>query len=288
MLEILSVVDKVKESNLTVLITGETGTGKDLLARHLHQASSRASGPFQIINSASIPETLLEAELFGRRKGSFTGADRDKAGLIELANGGSFCFDEIGELPLHLQVKLLRVLDDKKVRRLGGHEDVHLDLRFIALTNRNLADLVMKGAFRDDLFYRLQSVPLHLPPLRERKEDIPLLLRHFLTEMNFPLNGLPSQEFEDLFRPFEGYSWPGNIRELLNLVRRSVKLVSMGDIKGLVEKMYEQLTSASPEDQERLRLMIALARNHGNRARTARELKMPVTTLKSQLKKLKL
>lgn len=209
---------QVIQTDSTILITGETGTGKELISRTIHYNSKRKSGPFKAINCGSIPKDLLESELFGYEKGAFTGAGQTKPGLIELADNGTFLLDEISELKLDLQVKLLRVLEEKKLIRVGGTKEIKVDIRIISATNKNLQEMVKKGEFREDLFYRINVFPINLPSLRERKEDIPLLINFFL------------KEFEDKFGTqtispdavcaLQKYDWPGNVRELKNVIER--------------------------------------------------------------------
>ena len=224
MQKVYDLVAQVAGTKTNLLISGESGTGKELVARGVHEQSDRRERPFVAVNCGAIPENLLESELFGHVKGAFTGAVQGKAGLFETADGGTLFLDEIGELPSSLQVKLLRALQDKSVRRVGGNSDRAVDVRIVAATNRDLAEEVEAGRFRDDLYYRLNVIQVHLPPLRERMEDVPLLLRHFLEKY--------SREFE---REVEGFSdaalekvlaypWPGNVRELENMVERAVAL----------------------------------------------------------------
>lgn len=213
-------------SESTVLIRGETGTGKELFARALHSGSMRAKGNFIPINCAAIPETLMESELFGYEEGAFTGAVKGgKPGLFELANGGTLFLDEIGEMAVHLQVKLLRVLQERRVRRLGSSRELVVDVRVITATNRNLEDMVARETFREDLYYRLNVIPLLLPPLRERPEDIGVLAEYFLgrfaEKMRRPVNSIAADAVERL----QGYDWPGNVRELENVIERAVNLV---------------------------------------------------------------
>lgn len=217
-------IAKAARARAPVLIVGETGTGKELIARMLHEQGSRQAGPFVAVNCNAIPATLLESELFGHKKGAFTGADRDRAGLLVEAAGGTFFFDEIHDLELPLQGKLLRLLQEEEVRPIGGRSPVKLDVRFIAATNQELPALVADRKFRQDLFYRLNVVPIRVPPLRERAEDIALLARHFIDiysrrEGREPLKVAPS-----VWRWMEAHAWPGNIRELENLCQRAVAL----------------------------------------------------------------
>ena len=224
MLAVFRLVETIAQTNSTVLITGESGTGKDMVARAVHFNSPRAGHPFVALNCGAVPETLLESELFGHIRGAFTGADANKKGLIEVAEGGSIFLDEIGEMNATMQVKLLRVLQDRRFRRLGGTEEVQADIRIIAATNQDLPSLVTQGRFREDLFYRINVIPIHLPPLRDRREDIPLLAQHFLekfaTQMNRPIHSISGAAQQRL----SAYAWPGNVRELENVIERCVAL----------------------------------------------------------------
>jgi transcriptional regulator of aroF, aroG, tyrA and aromatic amino acid transport len=208
-----------------VVLYGESGTGKELFARALHFESSRADGPFIPINCSAIPDSLLESELFGYEEGSFTGAVKGgKKGLVELAHGGTLFLDEIGELPLHLQAKLLRMLEERAIRRVGGDRMIPVDIRVIVATNRDLASMIMQGKFRGDLFYRLNVIPIHIPPLRERKSDIPLLTEFFVKKycdlLGRPTLSLTDEAMELLI----AHHWPGNVRELQNVLERAVTL----------------------------------------------------------------
>ncbi len=222
---VLLLADKVAQHSTTVLITGESGTGKELIARGIHERSPRAIKPFLAVNCGSIPENLLESELFGHVRGAFTGADQDRKGLFEEADNGTLFLDEIGELPLSMQVKLLRVLQEQEIRRLGATASRKVDVRIIAATARNLAKEVQEGSFREDLFYRLNVVNIHLPPLRERLSDIPLLSEYFIDKFSASMNrsdveGLAPKALQGLLV----YSWPGNIRELENVLERAILL----------------------------------------------------------------
>ncbi len=228
-LNLIEMVKRISTTDTTVLITGESGTGKSLVAKAIHFLSDRKDRPFVTINCAAIPETLLEAELFGYEKGAFTGAHSSKKGKFELAQGGTIFLDEIGDMPQSLQAKLLRVLQDKEIERLGGERIIKVDVRIIAATNRDLTKLVKEGKFREDLYYRLNVVPLHIPPLRDRKEDIPLLVEHFLEKYNKKYSKSVSVS-PAVMEAFINYSWQGNIRELENTIER---LVVMND--GVVE-----------------------------------------------------
>ncbi len=226
MLEVFRLVETVCRTNSTVLISGESGTGKELVARAIHALSLRRDRPFVAVNCGAMPEALLESELFGHVRGAFTGADKDKKGLIEAADGGTVFLDEIGEMAPTMQVKLLRVLQERKYRRVGGTDEASSDIRVIAATNRDLPKLVGEGRFREDLFYRLNVIPVEMPALRERVEDIPLIAEHFLAkytrEMNKTVDGFSIEAMAAL----RTYPWPGNVRELENMVERAVALES--------------------------------------------------------------
>ncbi len=227
MQRVVTLAKTIARGDSTVLIRGETGTGKEIFARALHAASPRAEKTFVPINCGAIPDTLLESELFGYEKGAFTGAiKRGKQGLFEFADGGSIFLDEIGELAPHLQVKLLRILQDGKVRRIGGTREVPVNVRILAATNRNLEDLLQKGWFREDLYYRLNVIPLFLPPLRARKEDIPLLAQVFLKRYAARLQKPEATIRETALRKLMEYHWPGNIRELENVIERAVNIMA--------------------------------------------------------------
>lgn len=242
----LSLLSKIAKSDSTVLITGETGTGKELFANAIHHLSERKNNIFIKVNCAAIPETLIESELFGYEKGAFTGANTSKYGKFEMANGGTLFLDEIGELPLLLQSKLLRVLQEKEVERLGSNKPTKIDVRVIAATNRNLEEEVRKGNFRSDLYYRLNVLPINVPPLRERKEDIPLLINYFIEKLNRKtqknINTISSSDLKQLME----YDWPGNIRELENITERSHILSSGTKLK--VEFSFNTEKNGNPEN----------------------------------------
>ena len=218
--ELLSLVARVAKSDSTVLITGESGTGKERIARILHDTSPRANAPFVPVNCGAIPEGLMESELFGHEKGAFTGAVTGRPGRFELANGGTIFFDEIGELPLPLQVKLLRVLQEKTYERVGGVRVQTANVRVLAATHRNLEEMSREGRFREDLFYRLSVIPVEIPPLRERREDIPLLMAFFQRRWEEEGRGDPVIFAEEVREALCGYLWPGNVRELENVMER--------------------------------------------------------------------
>jgi two-component system response regulator AtoC len=221
---VFKMISKVAEVRSTVLIAGESGTGKELVARAIHQASVRAKGPFVAVNCGAIPENLLESELFGHKRGAFTDAHSDKPGLFEEATGGTLLLDEIGDLPLPLQVKMLRTLQEGMIRRLGDTKDTPVDARLIAASNRTLSDEVASGRFREDLFYRLNVLPIELPPLRERREDIPLLVEHFITRHNARLGTAVKGITADAEKMLMAYEWAGNVRELENVIERAMVL----------------------------------------------------------------
>jgi transcriptional regulator with PAS, ATPase and Fis domain len=220
MRRVFAVLERVAPSTATVLILGETGTGKEIVARAIHDASPRRDEPFVTLDCGAIPESLIESELFGHVRGAFTGASSDRRGVFEEAHGGTLFIDEIGELPIQMQPKLLRALEARKVRRVGANNHVPVDVRVIAATNRSLYQNVNQGTFRDDLYYRLAVVEVELPPLRTRTEDIPLLAAHFLER----LSGTPTEPSPEMLSALVGRPWPGNVRELRNVIERSVSL----------------------------------------------------------------
>jgi len=220
--DVFDVVARAAGSQSTVMIYGESGTGKELIARALHMNSPRASKPFIAVNCGAIPHELLEGELFGYEKGSFTGAVNTRIGRMELANQGTIFFDEIGDMPTSMQVKLLRVLAEREIDRIGSTKPTSIDVRVITATHRNLEESIKGGSFREDLFYRLNIIPINLPPLRERKTDIPLLVNHFLKQFNGTAK--PKTISDEAMQFLVNYSWPGNIRELANFVERMVVL----------------------------------------------------------------
>jgi DNA-binding NtrC family response regulator len=220
--EVYQVIEKVADTPTSVLITGESGTGKELVARALHESSSRKDKPFIRLNCAAIPKDLMEAELFGYERGAFTGAVTSKPGKFELAHGGTLFLDEIGEIPVEMQVKLLRALQESEFERVGGIKTIQVDVRLVTATNRDLKDMITKGNFREDLFYRLNVVPIHLPALRERTNDIPLLVEHFLAKFNDRLKKKIEGCAPDAMQRLIAYPWPGNIRELENVIERAV------------------------------------------------------------------
>jgi transcriptional regulator with GAF, ATPase, and Fis domain len=296
MKKVVETVDKVASSDISVLIIGETGTGKELVARALHERSTRKTSPFIVINCGAIPKDLLEAELFGYEKGAFTGAVSKKLGKFELAHRGSVFLDEIGELPLALQVKILRVLQEKEIERLGGREVIPVDVRIIAASNKDLAEEVKKGNFREDLYYRLNVVKITLPPLAERREDIKVLADYFLNkfkkEYNKEIIGFTPSALQSLVQ----YSWPGNVRELENKVRRAVvvgeKYLTEADLELPVFKkgvsLFKHQRQILLEELERKALKEALATSSGNISEIARRMGLDRKTVRKLLAKYKL
>ncbi len=296
---VFRMIAKVAEVRSTVLITGESGTGKELVARAIHDSSPRAKGPFVAVNCGAIPENLLESELFGHKRGAFTDAHTDKRGMFEEATEGTLLLDEIGDLPLQLQVKLLRALQEGIVRRLGDTKDTSVDVRLIAATNRDLAEAVRDGGFREDLFYRLNVLPIHVPPLRERPEDIPLLVEHFITRVNQRLHSAITGVTREAEKLLLCYPWPGNVRELENVVERAMVLTDGGAItpEDLPDKVREpsdpvKQALASGElsikktvraiEQELIRR--ALQRTRGNRTAAAKLLEISHRALLYKIK----
>jgi two-component system response regulator AtoC len=245
MREVREIIDQVSDTDITVLIRGPSGTGKEVVARALYQQSARRDRPFVKVNCAALPSELLESELFGFEKGAFTGAQKRKLGKFEYANQGTIFLDEISEMHPSLQAKLLQVLQDGEFSRLGGEADVHVDTRILAATNRNLEEAVQQGTFREDLYYRLNVVTIHIPPLRERKDAIPLLVDHFLRKYNEQYRKEVKHLSEETLAAFMEYDWPGNVRELENMVKRMVVLANEQAV--LAEILRERGARASAE-----------------------------------------
>lgn len=246
MQKVYEMIEKIADTESTVLITGESGTGKEMIAKTIHYESSRCNAPFIPVNCAAIPKDLLESELFGHEKGAFTGALNTRIGRFELANNGTLFLDEVGELAPHLQVKLLRVLQEREFERVGGIKTIKVDVRILAATNSDLEKAVKEGRFREDLYYRLNVIPLHIPPLRERRDDIPLLIDHFAVEFARKRKRQPLRFTKEAMNALVHYEWPGNVRELKNLVERLTILVNndLVTINDLPEK-FNAITSSS-------------------------------------------
>ncbi len=300
MAKLSEVIPVIAASISVVLIQGETGTGKELLARALHRQSSRGDGPFVAINCGALPDTLLESELFGYKKGAFTGADKNKPGRFALAENGTLFLDEIGEISPALQVRLLRVLQEHEYDPLGAVRSEKTNARIICATNKNLKEMVQNGTFRQDLFYRINIISLEIPPLRQRKEDIPLLAQHFLEKYNQTLHKSIAGFSSEVFALFLDYDWPGNIRELENIVERAVvlspkKIISIDSLPTDLSKKPEPLKNNHPDlglsfqhakwNTEQQMIEDTLARNHFNRAAAARDLKIDKSTLYRKIHK---
>ncbi len=298
--KVFGIVRKVADTEASVLITGESGTGKELVARSIHAGSERRNGPFVAINCAAIPRDLLESELFGHVKGAFTGAVKDKTGKFTLADSGTLFLDEVGELPLELQPKLLRALQERTIEPVGGTKELKLDVRVVAATNLDIEQAIAKGIFREDLFYRLAVIPIHLPPLRQRRDDIPLLLRHFCNKHCADKVTFDKQSLAAL----TGYGWPGNVRELENLVERLLIMRNDDTItsEDLPDKIRNGNSAAgtlsgsgfsidlpdegySLEQLEREVVIQALERNGWNQTAAARFLRIPRHTLIYRMEK---
>ncbi|HKC61857.1 MAG TPA: sigma-54 dependent transcriptional regulator [Myxococcales bacterium] len=297
MRNVAGVAEKIAAKPVTVLITGESGTGKEMLARYIHEHSDRRSGPFVAVNLPAVPESLVESQLFSHEKGSFTGATKLQYGKFELASGGSLFLDEIGELKLDVQAKLLRALQEHEIERVGGARPIQLDLRVICATNRSLPDMVKEGRFREDLYYRLNVVPIQVPPLRERREDIRELAHHFLARSAVQLGRIPQTLSDGAAQLLETYPWPGNIRELQNLFERMAvlcesQMIEESDlplefvVAAGLRREAERETSlqAAMSAFERGFLKKTLAQNGWNRRRAAEALGIGYSTMKSKLK----
>jgi two-component system response regulator AtoC len=295
---IRSVIQSIADTDTTVLIRGESGVGKDLIARAVHAASTRCQGPFVKVNCAAIPQGLLESELFGHEKGAFTGAHRRKPGQFEFANRGTIYLDEIGELPLALQAKLLHVLQDFRFSRVGGHGFIDVDARVIAATNRDLEQAMRRGEFRQDLYYRINVVEIRVPPLRERLEEIPRLAAWFLAKFNAQY-GREKQLPPDILARLADYPWPGNVRELENAIRRLVVLTdgrqalevligrhAVGTLevpRPMVTESLRDIARRGAREAERKALAEVLERVHWNRAEASRILKVSYKTLLNKI-----
>jgi DNA-binding NtrC family response regulator len=299
MQEVMRVIEMAAPSSASVLITGETGSGKEIVARTIHKLSPRASGPFVAINCSAIPETLMESEIFGHERGAFTGAAERRIGCFELADGGTLLLDEIGEMPAPTQAKLLRVLEDRKVRRLGSKTETPVDVRVLAATNKDPEQAVESGGLRQDLYFRLNVFHIHLPPLREHKEDIPLLAEHILRDINTKHGKNVRGVGAEVLDIFMSHTWPGNIRELRNVLERATimsekDLISRSSLPG----EFGKLATKSPSDlsgikfpigttvdaMERELILQTLQATGNNKTRAAELLGVSLKTLHNKLK----
>ncbi|MEH7324328.1 sigma 54-interacting transcriptional regulator [Cytobacillus firmus] len=307
---VVEIAKRVAPSDSSVLLRGESGTGKEVFAQSIHQASNRKDGPFIAINCAAIPESLLESELFGHVKGAFTGSNADKPGRFEMANGGTIFLDEIGDLSLHLQAKLLRVIQERKIERVGDTKTTGINVRIITATHRNLEELVSEGQFREDLYYRLNVIPITIPPLRERKEDIPILVEYFLKSFSQKLFRSPKRLSKDVIEILLQYHWAGNIRELQNVVHHFMQL-EIGDLvtikslpvylsdlyKSQVNKNALQQIPAvtsgrrkkhSDEKEQILKLLDQFGRDTTGKKKVAEQLNISLPTLYRRISKMKI
>jgi Nif-specific regulatory protein len=292
--QVTDMVNRVAGSNATVLLLGETGTGKELAARQIHNASPRSDRPFIAINCAALPETLLESELFGHEKGAFTGAHADKMGRFELAHGGSLFLDEIGDISLSTQIKLLRVLQEREFVRVGGTKTISTDVRIVAATNRDLRQAMEKGSFREDLYYRLNVFPINMPPLRQRREDIPLLVEYFVNNAAGDLGCAKPAVGDEAMALLASYNWPGNIRELQNVVERAVLLADGTTLAPahLPKEIVGESVAAGPDKAEsslwgyeKALIVKALRENGWNQSKAARVLGISRDNLRYRVKK---
>jgi DNA-binding NtrC family response regulator len=301
MRKVFEIIEQVAHSEVDVLVVGETGTGKELVARSIHRRSRRAKGPFVPVDCGAIPENLLESEFYGHEKGSFTGAESRRIGLLEFADRGTFFLDELGELPMLLQAKLLRTLQERKIRRVGGREEIDVDVRVVAATARNLDEMIRLGQFRQDLYYRINVVRIDLPPLRERGDDIGLLAEYMAhrhgREMGRQIKSITPEAYQVLSQ----YRWPGNVRELQNVIRRAIALakgplITLDDLPGEVvevagggrtngDRGYFELRDEHLAQFERQYLKELLERHHGDVRTAAYEAKLPRGTLYRLMKK---
>lgn len=294
--KVLNIIRRVSPTESTVLITGESGTGKELIAREIHKHSPRRNGPFVAVDCGALVETLFESELFGHVKGSFTGAYETKHGRFEVANGGTIFFDEISNISPNIQANLLRVIQEREVTRIGSSKPIKVDVRIVAATNANLTDSVTKGKFREDLFYRLSVVPIHLPSLRERKEDIPLLVKHFLQKYNKRAKRNVISISPPVKKALMEYDWPGNIRELENTIERAL-VFSKGDEIEMEDLVYHGIRASTElwnpsgekprklEEIEKEYIKAVFQAQNGNKSKTAKILGIDRKTLWAKIKK---
>jgi two-component system response regulator HydG len=298
--QVLTTIHQVAPTDIPALVTGESGTGKELVARAVHNNSNRARKPFKPLNCAGLSASILESELFGHVKGAFTGADREREGVFEYADGGTLFLDEIGDMPIEMQAKLLRVLESGEVVRVGSNDPQHVDVRFISATNHELDDLIEAGRFREDLMFRIKGVQIHLPPLRERREDIPLLIRHYIHQYAAKMDRQVTDVADDAMITLTQYDWPGNVRQLMNTVQNMV-IVARGELITFQEVPTEIRTAAgsdgdssaggggslagmSLEQIEKQAIRNTLRMTAGNREQAARMLGIGERTLYRKLK----
>ncbi len=288
MMEIKKLVEKIAPTPSTALITGESGTGKEVVARTIHRISPGAGKPFIAINIGGVPENLLESELFGFEKGAFTGADSRKIGMFELASLGTLFLDEIGDMPFHLQVKLLRVIQEQKIQRLGGTRSIPVNARILAATNRNLEDRLNKGLFREDLFYRLNVIRIEVPPLRERRDDIPILAGHIIKKFNKIMSKSIYGIEPEALKCLQSYGFPGNVRELENIIERAVILaekdtIRLNDLGLTTTDQKFRVNRGTLYQIQKQAILEALSRWEGNRTRAAEELGITRRTLLNKI-----
>jgi transcriptional regulator with PAS, ATPase and Fis domain len=301
--QVFSLIQQVAPSRAAVLVTGESGTGKELVARTVHALSPRRDGPFVAVNCAAMPETLMESELFGHEKGAFTGAVERRAGCFELAQQGTLLLDEIGDMPVGTQAKLLRVLEDSRIRRLGGKSEIEVDVRVVASTNKPLEESLRKGEIREDLYYRINVFRVHLPPLRERKEDIAPLCDALLDSLNRKHGCKVTDVQPEVMQAFQSYHWPGNVRELRNILERAVVIAGEGTVStahlpldfGVSEPERRSSESADPnevrlrvgttvDEGEKALILKTLEHTRNNKTRAAEILGISLKTLHNKLK----
>jgi len=289
-------IASVAKSDIPVIIYGESGTGKELAANAIYNLSDREKGPFVKVNCAALNESLLESELFGHVKGAYTGALKTRIGQFEAAHKGAIFLDEIGDIPLSTQVKLLRVMEEKKIEKVGDNQPIPVDVRFISATNKDLGALIKNGTFREDLFYRIGVMPIHMPPLRERKQDLPLLINKFLKRIRIKTGKPISVMNKETLALLYDYHWPGNVRELINVIEHAFVLCREGEITPdhlpthLLEKQKKQRHElkypAPPEnDEEKKQLMAAISSTRGNKSKAAKILGISRVALYNRLKK---
>jgi len=301
--KVFDLIEKVADTDGTVLISGASGTGKELIASAIHYNSSRGDKPMVVINCGAIPEELLESELFGHEKGAFTGAYKNRTGRFEMANGGTFFLDEIGEMSPSLQVKLLRVLQEQKFEKVGGTKTIHVDVRIIAATNKNLTISINKGKFREDLYYRLNVIPIKVPPLKQRKSDIPLLIDYFMKKFRSEKQNLIKEFSNEALEDMMGFDWPGNVRELENVIKRLTILCDneIVQVDDLPEHIQRKTRSLQPDeedvldkdlnlneavkDYEKRLILDALEKSNWVKTKAAKLLNINRTTLVEKIKK---